>query len=264
MKRRFVDALQREIIVSWPPKRIISLVPSISETLAALKLEQELIAVTKFCERPVRLRKGRVIIGGTKDPKIEEILALKADLIIANKEENRREDVEALQEHFPVYVTDVINLDDAILMIEALGALTDRLGEAEQLSDKIRDAFRRIPEPEVLHKVLYFIWRRPWMVAGRDTFIADILRRGGLVSCLDGRYPSKIIEDLEKSKPELLLFSSEPYPFNEGHLRALEGYFSDVPRRLVDGVPFSWYGPALLEAPALLRELGELFRSDPH
>ena len=89
MKRRFVDALQREVIVSWPPKRIISLVPSISETLSALKLEDELVAVTKFCERPVTLRDGRAIIGGTKDPKIKEIFALKADLIIANKEENK-------------------------------------------------------------------------------------------------------------------------------------------------------------------------------
>ena len=261
MKRRFVDALQREVVVSWPPKRIVSLVPSISETLAALKLERELIAVTKFCERPVTLREERAIIGGTKDPKIEEIVALKADLIIANKEENRREDVEALQEQTPVYVTDVIDLEGATLMIEALGALTNRREAAEQLSDQIREAFRRIPAPAVSHRVLYFIWRRPWMIAGRETFIADILRRGGLVSCFDGRYPSKIIEELESAKPEILLFSSEPYPFNEGHLRELEDHFSGIPRCLVDGVPFSWYGPALLEAPALLRELRERLRS---
>ena len=262
--RSFTDALGRAVEVSWPPQRIVSLVPSLSDTLAAIDLDDEVIAITRFCTEPSRWRKEKRLIGGTKDPKVEEILSLQPDLIIANREENRREDVEALSARVPVYVTEPNRVSEAIEMIRALGPLVDRTDAAERLAASIEAAFTALSKRgERPRRTLYLIWRRPWMAAGRETFIGDVLTRGGFESCCAGRYPALSDDELRALEPELVLLSSEPYAFRERHRAELEELCPGAGIRLVDGMPFSWYGPQLLRAPALLKELFPLTCGSP-
>ena len=254
--RSFTDALGRRVEVLWPPRRIVSLVPSLSDTLAALELDEEVIAITRFCTEPSRWRKEKKLIGGTKDPKIEKILSLRPDLIIANREENRREDVEALNAKVPVYVTEPNRVSEAIEMIRALGPLVDRTDAAGRLATSIESAFTAISQRgERPRRTLYLIWRRPWMAAGRETFIGDVLTRGGFESCCAGRYPVLSDDELRALEPELVLLSSEPYAFRERHRAELKELCPAAEIRLVDGMPFSWYGPQLLRVPRLLKEL---------
>lgn len=250
------DQIGRLIKLEKVPKRIISLVPSQTELLFDLGLEQEIVGVTGFCVHPKSARKNTTVIGGTKDPKIDRILALNPDLVIANKEENRKEDVEILAQHCPTWVSDVSDLASALAMIREVGALVGREGQAAHMASQIADGFAGIERPASRTDALYLIWRKPWMAAGRGTFIDAMMRQIGLQNALEqDRYPELSEAAMAELQPKHLLLSSEPYPFTQKHLRELQTICPKSQIHLVDGEMFSWYGSRLLPAAAYLKAL---------
>jgi ABC-type Fe3+-hydroxamate transport system substrate-binding protein len=239
------------------PKRIVSLVPSQTELLAYLGLEEETIAITKFCVHPEPWFRNKTRIGGTKAIDIEKIILLQPDCIIANKEENVKDQVEALAEHFPVWLTDVNNLDEALQMIHDIGTLTHTTERASQLVSQIENNFNAITPAASDIPVAYLIWKDPYMTVGGDTFINDMIEKGGMQNVFSDRkrYPEISIEQLKNSRCRLVLLSSEPYPFSLKHVAELESSMPGVKIILADGEIFSWYGSRLLMAPEYFESL---------
>lgn len=254
----FVDQMGRKISLPNSPKRIVSLVPSQTELLFDLGLEERVVGITWFCVHPKGKVDHKAKIGGTKNVKMEQVKALKPDLIIANKEENVKSQVEALAEDCPVWVSDVYDLDSALDMIEELGKVTETQVTAALYHKRIKEKWAKLPLYPPL-KTLYFIWRKPYMSVGNDTFIHFILNRLGLKNaCGDqSRYPELSKADLKALKPELILLSSEPYPFKEKHLAEFREICPDARIMMVDGEFFSWYGSRLLKAGTYFEELAE-------
>ncbi|NLU95880.1 helical backbone metal receptor [Chitinophaga sp. Ak27] len=253
----FTDQLDRQITLAHPPQRIISLVPSQTELLWSLGLEKEVVGITKFCVRPSTWFREKTRVGGTKNIHPDIIRSLNPDLIIANKEENTAADVTALMEHYPVWVSNIQTLDDAVEMISGIGAITGRQSAATDICTRIQAGFsalQPLAEPE---PTAYFIWREPWMVAGGDTFIHEMLRACGLQNVFGSRprYPSVTAEELFHSGCRRVLLSSEPYPFKEKHIAELQTMLPEAQVQLVDGEMFSWYGSRLLESPAYFQSL---------
>jgi ABC-type Fe3+-hydroxamate transport system substrate-binding protein len=248
------------------PGRIISLVPSQTELLYHLGLDKEVIGITKFCIHPKDWFKNKTRVGGTKTANIEKIKSLLPDLIIANKEENVKEQVEALSEIAPVYVSDITKLEDALDMIMQIGKLVNAEERASEIAEGIRVRFEDLEtfiltnQPANFSTKLntaYLIWKDPYMAAGGDTFIHDMLRRCGFNNILSDqqRYPIVSISKLPTLKCDLLLLSSEPYPFKQKHINELQQQLRGTKILLVDGEMFSWYGSRLLQAPAYFRDL---------
>lgn len=251
----FTDHLQHTIELQSPPQRIISLVPSQSELLWDLGLTDRLAGITKFCVHPKELFESIPRIGGTKTLNIDKIRALKPDLIIGNKEENERSQIEALQKEFKVWMSDIYNLEDALKTITAIGELTDTKAKADSIAAEIRSSFRELPFLE--KSVLYLIWK-PYMAAGKGTFIGNMLEKTGLknvITAEDSRYPQLGIEEIRKLNPELIFLSSEPFPFKQTHADELQQILPDTKIVLVDGELFSWYGSRLLRSVAYFDEL---------
>lgn len=250
-----------QTLPSSPPRRIVSLVPSQTELLHALGLENEVVGITKFCVHPAAWFQQKKRVGGTKTVHLDNVAALSPDLIIANKEENVREQVEALAAQFPVWVSDVRDLSGALAMIEHVGVLTGKEAEAQALARKIARQFARhrpdatLPRP----RAAYFIWRKPYMVAGGDTFIDAMLEEAGFenIFAAEPRYPEVSPEKLAERSPDVLLLSSEPYPFQAKHLAEFREICPAAQAVVVDGELFSWYGSRLLSAPAYFRDLRE-------
>ncbi len=250
MKIHF-DQLGRKVALAHPPHRIVSLVPSQTELLFDLGLEEKIVGITRFCVHPPR--RDKTFVGGTKDFDTELIMRLTPDLIIANKEENTREKIELLAEHIPVWVSDVKNLESALEMILSIGELCDKVTQAQELVAQIRLGFSQLYYVKTF-RVLYFIWRKPYMVAGKDTFIHDILARIGCINlCPLQRYPALSPEEIIKLDPEIIFLSSEPYPFKTKHVKEIQEIVPKASVRLVNGEFFSWYGSRLaLAAPYLV------------
>jgi ABC-type Fe3+-hydroxamate transport system substrate-binding protein len=252
------DARDRTITVASPPQRIVSLVPSITELLADLDLEREVVGLTRFCERPEGWREAKTIIGGTKSVKTEVVADLAPDLVIANREENEKTDVEALDDLAPVYVTDVASVDDALAMIRTVGTLTGRTDRARAMAERIAQHFADLPEVEPI-RAAYLIWREPYMTVGGDTFIHDVMARGGFQNVYGDatRYPTVTLDDLATRDLDVVLCSSEPFPFHqkERFTADLRDALPHTPVKIVDGQAFSWYGSRLLHTPNLLRDV---------
>lgn len=255
------DALGRPVRLEAPPRRIVSLVPSQTELLADLGLDAEVVGLTRFCVHPAGWKDRKPIVGGTKNVRVDRVRDLRPDLVLANKEENVREQVEALAAFAPVYVTDVATVDDALAMTRAVGRLADRAARADAVADEIAQGFDRLAaavrEDERPPRALYLIWRDPWMSVGRDTIIHDVLTRAGLANAVGDhdRYPTLSDDAVRALAPAVVLLSSEPYPFREGHLAEVQALAPDAQVELVDGEPFSWYGSRLLRTPDTLRAL---------
>ena len=254
MGTKTVDQLNNELLFSSFPKRIISLVPSISELLAHYEPYIQLVGVTRFCEYPKRLRTDKVIIGGTKDPDIKKILALKPDLIIANKEENNKVDIDQLNQSSPVWISDINTLDDASKMIKSLEELLGIPLERQiflSLEQKLNKSLDNISGT-----VAYVIWQNPIMIAGHDTYISNWLKKIGLENISNkNRYPEVSFEWLNNNNPDYVFLSSEPYPFKEKNRLEFESLCKHSKIELVDGRMFSWYGKAMLEAPEYFSHL---------
>jgi len=256
----FTDPLGKTIILSQAPRRIVSLVPSQTELLSNLGLDQEVIGITKFCVHPAPWFREKTRIGGTKDLRSERIHSLKPDLILANKEENDRGQVEELARHYPVWVSDVKDLPGALEMIRSVGDLTARKEKADTLATEIARRFSELAtalRPPLSPLTAYFIWRNPWMAAGGDTFISNMLQYCGLTNAFGhlDRYPIIDPTSLAGSNVKCVLLSSEPYPFKEKHLKEIRSILPSATILLVDGELFSWYGSRLLEAPAYFQRI---------
>ena len=247
------------------PQRIVSLVPSQTALLFDLGLAETVTGITKFCIHPKEWRKTKIIIGGTKNIHPDKIDLLKPDLIIANKEENVKEQVEALAEKFPVLITDVSTLPQALQMIETIGSFTNRQSQAVDLINHINQQFATIKKLKRKISTVYLIWRNPYMTVGGDTFINNMMQYCGFDNLYSEqkRYPTIEIAALQKSGCELLLLSSEPYPFKQQHIDELQHQLPNTTIMLVDGEMFSWYGSRLRLAPAYFNHLiDELNNSD--
>ena len=251
------DQCGRIVEVTDSPKRIVSLVPSQTELLYDLGLRDEVLGITKFCIHPEEWFRTKTRIGGTKLVNIELIRQLQPDLIIANKEENVKEQIEALEKEWPVWVSDVNTLAQALDMIMQIGVLTNTEAESSLLGSKIKTAFDIPVYHNKPQRTAYLIWKDPWMTAGGDTFIHDMLEKAGLTNIYKSasRYPQINIEELSSVNCELLLLSSEPYPFTEKHVAALQAQLPGAKILLADGEMFSWYGSRLLQSPAYFQKL---------
>ncbi|HEU4553809.1 MAG TPA: helical backbone metal receptor [Chitinophaga sp.] len=259
------DQLQYEVRIPSRPRRIVSVVPSQTELLFHLGLDEEVVGITKFCIRPEKWFRSKTRVGGTKTLDLEKIHALQPDLVLANKEENQQEQITALQAAFPVWTSDIQTLDAALQMITAVGEITERAEKAQALRNTIREAFDnlRITLPRTDLHAAYFIWRNPWMAAGGDTFIHHMLSLCGFTNVLGGtpRYPEAPLEKLPvifeavPAEKQLILLSSEPYPFKEKHIAEIQAVLPNAQVRLVDGEMFSWYGSRLLKAPGYFKAL---------
>jgi ABC-type Fe3+-hydroxamate transport system substrate-binding protein len=240
------------------PKRIISLVPSQTELLYDLGLEEEVVGITKFCIHPESWFRSKTRVGGTKQLNIDTIRSLKPNLVIANKEENEKQQVEMIADEFPVWVSDINNLHDAINMITSIGVLTGKQTAAEKISALIETQFEDLPGHHTQKlKACYLIWKDPYMTAGNDSFIHDMMFHAGFENffATHKRYPVIDLVALKNSDCEVLLLSSEPYPFKQKHVEAIKKILPDINVILVDGEIFSWYGSRLLQAPAYFNKL---------
>ena len=259
--KQFTDQINRVVTLpSWPPRRIVSLVPSQTELLHGLGLENEVAGITKFCVHPARWFQTKPRVGGTKTLNIKKIEDLRPDLIIGNKEENEQAQIETLAERYPVWMSDVRTLDDAYDMIRRVGELTGKGSEAENLIQKIQAGFVLHRAPSALLRrpsAVYLIWRKPYMAAGGDTFIHEMLGVAGFdnIYASKSRYPEISPEELARAQPGVILLPSEPYPFAEKHMDAIREICPASRIRLVDGEMFSWYGSRLLLAGKYFSEL---------
>lgn len=248
----FTDQTGRSISFDINPQRIISLVPSQTELLSDLSLDKEVVGITKFCVHPEEWFRTKTRVGGTKQLKMDIIHQLQPDLIIANKEENVKEQIEELEKHYPVWISDVNNLAAAYEMIKQIGLITGKEQPANKMTLRIKENFARLPVPDSRLLTAYLIWQNPYMTIGGDTFIHSILEAAGFENIYAGktRYPEITIHELRAKKCELLLLSSEPFPFKQKHIDELQRELPDTKIVLVDGEMFSWYGSRLLQAPA--------------
>jgi ABC-type Fe3+-hydroxamate transport system substrate-binding protein len=252
----FRDQLNRKVELPGIPKRIISIVPSQTELLFYLGLNAEVIGITKFCVHPAAKLNSTAKIGGTKQLDIEKIRLLAPDLIIANKEENDRLQVEELMNICPVWVSDISDLYSALQMIECIGNITGRSEQATILCKTIISRFDGIKLPLLTLKVAYLIWRKPYMLAGKNTFIDSMLQRCGFNNAIESeRYPEIGTEGLITVNPDVIFLSSEPYPFAQKHIEEFKVHLPNARIILVDGEMFSWYGSRLLYAPAYFEQL---------
>ncbi|HEY5369592.1 MAG TPA: helical backbone metal receptor [Hanamia sp.] len=245
--------MTQEISTHKEYKRIVSLVPSQTELLFYLGLGDKVVGITKFCIHPDEWYRNKTRIGVTKQIHLETINQLSPDLIIANKEENVKDQVEVLAEKYDVWVTDVNNLSDAIIMIEDIGRLTSTRAKAAELALELTNKFEKIKEKISARKKIpttYFIWKSPYMVAGGDTFINNMMSYCGLENVFadQSRYPEIMLDDLSNKGTELILLSSEPYPFKERHIDEIKKHLPGIKIMLADGEMFSWYGSRLLKS----------------
>jgi len=237
-----------------PPQKIISLVPSLTELLSYFGLDKEVIGITKFCVHPKEWFTTKTRIGGTKNINPDLIKKLKPDLVIANKEENVKEQIEELAKEFDVWVTDVNTLEDALLMINDIGELTHKKNDASKLIAAIKTNFSQLQTPNsYLYQQLqscYLIWQKPYMTVGGDTFINDMMRYCGLENIFahKSRYPEITLNEIEENNCPLILLSSEPYPFKEKHKEEMQKIFPAIKIALTDGEMISWYGSRLLKS----------------
>lgn len=252
------DHLGRTVNLQGTPMRIISLVPAITETMYHLGLEKNLVGRTRFCKFPKDKVKQALNIGGTKDIKLDRIHELKPDLIIAEKEENTKEIVETLEQHYPVFVFEVQKIEHIYRMIHDLGKLTERYEPASELINEIQTAYQALPKANN-KRVAYVIWKKPYMVVGKDTYIQSLLEELGFTNPFIeavGRYPVVTVEDLRQAELDEIFLATEPFPFREKHLEEFQALLPGVKPFIVDGEMF-WYGAKMVEAAAYFRKLTE-------
>lgn len=308
---RFTDQTGYEFELKQKPVNIVSLVPSQTELLYDLGLDQEVTGITKFCIHPPHWKNTKTIVGGTKKIRMEKIVSLHPDLIIANKEENTKEEIEYLRQHYPVYTSDINKLEDALKMISDVGIIVDKKEEANSMIEEIRKSFGLLNFPDVpgeisdgmkesvntfertrnqsfnnsdsgkhhqhdstkLFKkplrVAYLIWRNPYMAAGSNTFIHSMIQACGWKNALENfpRYPEVHLkpdsginynQDLpDLSNADIILLSSEPYPFAQKHIDEMQSSLPGKIILLVDGEMFSWYGSRLIKSATYFSELNE-------
>jgi ABC-type Fe3+-hydroxamate transport system substrate-binding protein len=242
------------------PTRIISLVPSQTELLYDLGLRDEVIGITKFCIHPDEWFRRKQRVGGTKNLKIDLIKSLNPDLILANKEENLKEEIEILQNDFNVYVSDISTINEALQMIEDIGKLVHCQQKSIEIVNGIKAEMMTQSRLEKKDKIdaLYLIWQNPYMVAGNDTFIHDMMLEAGFNNLVkQNRYPMMTLEEIKSINPTVIMLSSEPFPFADKHIIEWQMQLPNTKIILVDGELFSWYGSRMLKSFQYFRGLYE-------
>lgn len=253
-----IDQMQQRLEVPTYPKRIISLVPSQTELLHYWGLGERVVGITKFCVHPKEWYKSKNRIGGTKTVDIEKIRALKPDLIIGNKEENTQSDIETLKKEYPVWMSDMQEIEEVWDMMASLGTLLNVSKESQTLINRLKEDFLHLEkETTKTWRVAYFIWQNPFMVAGSNTFIDALLRGANFenVFAKEPRYPAVSIPEIQAKNPEVILLSSEPYPFKEKHIALFQEMCPEAKIEVVDGELFSWYGSRLLHTTNYIKKL---------
>ncbi|HAV55403.1 MAG TPA: cobalamin-binding protein [Aequorivita sp.] len=247
----FIDQLNRTVTLPKTPSRVVSLVPSQTELLVDLGLREKIVGITKFCVHPSDLKSEKTVVGGTKQVNFNKIKALRPDIVICNKEENTEELVGELSRIAPVWISDIVTITDNNRMIEQLGQIFDVVSKASEIVSKIDSElalFRNYIKGYSEKRVLYIIWKKPYMAAGRGTFIDSLLKENkysNIFSVNAGRYPEVKQEDFLKA--DIILLSTEPYPFkNVDVVEMTKKLNREV--KLVDGEFFSWYGSRLMKA----------------
>jgi ABC-type Fe3+-hydroxamate transport system substrate-binding protein len=268
----FVDQLGNKIKLSAAPLRIISLVPSQTELLFDLGLRDEVVGITKFCVHPNEWFRSKTRVGGTKKIDFEKVKQLNPDLIIGNKEENEKGQIEELEKHYNVWMSDIYTLKDALEMIVRVGTLVSKQQEAILLKLQVETKFNQFKNARSFSPhnanlitqnsqltVAYFIWNNPYMVAAKNTFIDDMLTTCGFHNVFASadftRYPEVNAEQIAKADPQVILLSSEPYPFKEKHIQMFQAICPNAKIIIVDGEIFSWYGSRLLKTPHYFDQL---------
>lgn len=252
------DQTGRKVELAHPPRRIVSTVPSITELLFDLGLADEVVGITAYCVHPRHWLKEKAVIGGTKNLQVNKIRELRPDLIIANKEENIREQIEDLQDDIPVWLTEVVSFSDALRMIEDIGLITGKAADSEVLLQRIEQERKLLEPVEDKISVVTLIWKDPWMAVSGDTYIHSMLDLIGLQNIFtssNSRYPEISLMELEEQQPRLILLTSEPYSFNSLDMRELSFRFPGSHIEIVDGEHLSWYGSHLAKAIPYLRRL---------
>src|SRR5258706_7873233 len=252
-----VDASGVAVELVRPPRRIVSLVPSITETLCRLGLADALVGITVYCVEPREVVSAKTRVGGEKDPDLEKIRGLEPDLVIANIEENLRDHVETLRSwSIPVWVTYPRTVAEGIRLIAELGSVTGTDARATEMLNEIEPLYERVVKSAARRPpvaVFYPIWRGPYMTINRDTYIHDMLRVCGgrnVFADRPERYPTVTLDEVAAQRPAVILLPDEPFRFRRAHLADFAGY-TDVPpvrggrSHLGDGKPVSWRGPRL-------------------
>lgn len=258
MTQLITDHTGRKVNIPATPKRIISICPAITETLFVLGLENEIVGRTKYCIFPEGIVENVPTIGGTKEVNVEKIRALQPDLILAEKEENTEEIVQALENIAPVFVLEVQSIKEAYRFIKTLGTLTNREPEADQLIDSSKAVFPS--SREQVKNAAYVIWRKPYMVVGGTTYINDVLHALGFQNPFakeESRYPAVTKEELADAHLDVLFLASEPFPYKEKHIAEFQSFLPNTKIVLVEGEMF-WYGSRMKIAGAYLKKLVEI------
>jgi ABC-type Fe3+-hydroxamate transport system substrate-binding protein len=256
----YTDQLHRKLELTSIPKRIVSLVPSQTELLYDLGLREEVVGITKFCIHPQEWHKNKTRIGGTKNIDFEKIKNLQPDLIIGNKEENEKGQIEELMHYFNVWMSDIYTLKDSFDMITRVGTIVGKQQEATMLKLQIESQFYPLINRQlsiVNRRCAYFIWRNPYIAVAKDTFIDEMLKVCGLVNVFSdlSRYPEVSPQQIAAANPEIILLSSEPYPFKDKYIQEFKVICPNAKIIIVDGELFSWYGSRMLKAPTYFEQL---------
>ena len=252
-----VDQLGRKVHISDKPQRIVSLCPSETETLASLVAPTRIAGCTLYCRYPHALVADLPKVGGTKKLDFDAISALKPDLIVAVKEENDKEQIEALAETYPLIILDPVDHQTTFESIDLLGQAVGEQSKAENIIRDLESAIEQLPKAKG-QRALYLIWRKPYMAVGADTFIDAMMQSIGLTNAasgLTGRYPALDDSAIAQAAPDIILASSEPFPFEEKHRSELLDRFPNCSVHFVDGEAFGWHGVRSLKVRKTLNEL---------
>lgn len=264
----FLDDLQRAVSLPAFPQRIVSLVPSITETVFALGAGEQVVGVTDYCTHPPEAVARVTKVGGTKNPQVEKIVQLAPDLVIFNEEENRREDFLQLAAYgLPLYVTAPRTVADGITMIDKLGALLGCEDGSTPLVQRLQGLYQQVVTEAAHHprlRVFCPIWRKPWMSFNSATYIDDMLWCCGgenIFRAKPERYFHLTLEEVVNLSPQVVVLPSEPYPFSPKHFVHLQP-LAETPAGqaghfyCADGMALCWYGPRIADG---LEQLSRLF-----
>ena len=253
------DQLYNKVDLTEEPQRIISLVPSITELLFDLDLGQYISGRTRFCIHPKEKVHRIPVLGGVMGLNFQEIEDKQPDLILASKDENAKGEITDLSKEFPVWVSDVHNLYDAISMIQTIGSMCNRNEKALAMTKQIEEAFSTLEHiPENVVRAVYLIWKNPLYTINRDTFIHDMLKRCGIENVFASKeepYPIITEKEIRNKKPDYIFLPSEPYQFKEKDVEFFRESFPNVEIKRVDGEYFTWYGSHLVNAPSYFKQL---------
>jgi iron complex transport system substrate-binding protein len=257
----FIDQIEHTFLLENKPSRIVSLVPSQTELLAYLGLDETIVGITKFCIHPSYIFKSKTRVGGTKKINFETIDKLQPDLIIANKEENTKEDILKLQKKYAVYTSQIETLNDSLKMTSDIGEITMSQEKANKLISEIALNFDKLSsdfKTKQKVKVAYLIWKNPYMTVNKNTFIHHMLAANNFINCFEKhieRYPVITINDLIEQSPDAILLSSEPYPFKEKDIEEIKKQLPTTKIILVNGEFYSWYGSKLKSSPKYFKQV---------